>query len=329
MAEAIIEETIEGIEQELGADSSRRKARSDIMHYFNWVKETQGGFPTTGNDLEAEHANLVHRYLINLKFEEYARETISSKWHWVSRLYSELSGTIGTTIIFDESPIELLKQEKGGRNRYLPDQSEESQKKHQFYVKKDQFEKLCNNCPSPSFRNETILRLAYTTGLRCSELVNLKLENVNFEENLLEDFWVPKTSQNRSLWVPEETMWYVKQYVERGERDAFSYAEESDYLFLSNRDPQMHPTRVDKIVKQAAEKIDLQEELGEKANGDSILKVSAHSLRRGHGMYLLDQGIDIKMISHRLGHQSIQQTEEYLPHSVEESKKKLKDVSFG
>lgn len=323
-----VSETLEALEAELD-DASFRKVESEITDYSEWVIENYGGFDFEGEEgnLRKIHAEYVDSYLKHLKKEGYARRTISSRHQWVSRLYSELSSFLNGPEVFDESPFTLLEKQNNTWSHYLPEPSKSSQEKRQYYVDKTDLEILCENVGAPAFRNECLLRLMWTTGLRCSEVCNLKVSDVDPENNYLRDFWVPKTSNNRTLWVPEETMWFLTQYLEGGYRDSFSYAEGSDYLFLSNRSPEMHKQTPNKIVRRAADEAGIQEKLGTDQSG-SVNKVTAHALRRGHGMHLWKAGKDLRTIQRRLGHSSIEQTEEYLPISVEESKEKLEDVRF-
>ncbi|PHQ37478.1 hypothetical protein DJ69_16930 [Halorubrum persicum] len=309
-------------------ESSFKSARGNILDYVRYCNEEKGGFPTEGEP--QAHARLINSYMTNLKKEGYARNTISGRWNWVSTLYKQLSMPLLNDYAFlEENPIELLEDRTGKtRTDYLPPESEQSQNKRAYYVDKEDLELLCDNLPSPAFRNEVMIRLTYTTGLRSSELANLKLENVNLEENLLEDFWVPKTAESRSLWIPDTTVWYLDQFINGGYRMSFSMAEESEYLFPNNRQEKIHSQRLTKVLKKAASNAGIQESLGEDKSGNTRAKVTAHALRRGHGMHLYNQGKSLPEIQFRLGHSSPDQTSEYLPITVEESKQQLTDVTF-
>lgn len=320
-----IQSVIENLDMK---ESSKQKARTDIMDYVEWVIDRQGSFPTENEPVQ--HVRFIDSYLQSQKNEGYARETIAGRWTWITRLYEELSMTIlNEYAFFDENPIELLENRTGKtRSDYLPNESEESQKKKRYYIDKDDLDLLCDNVPSPAFRNETMLRLAWTTGLRRSEIANLKLEDVNIEENLLEEFWVPKAAKPRSLWIPDKTVWFLDQYINAGYRDAFGYSEGSDYLFVTNSGPEMNPNLVNKIVNQSAEEAGIQEVINTDKSGHERRKVTAHSLRRGHGMHLWQAGKQLPEIQHRLGHSSPEQTNDYLPITVEESKAKIEDITF-
>jgi integrase len=311
-------------------DSSRQCARNDIVDYAEWVVEQNenGEFPT--GDEPEKHVKFVNSYLKAQKKQGYARQTIASRWTWITRFYKEISMNLLNDYAFlSENPIEIL-EDKTGKTRqdYLPEQSEKSQRKQNYYVDKDDLELLCDNVPSPAFRNETLLRLAWTTGLRSSEIVNLKVENVNVDQNLLEEFWVPKTAESRSLWIPDTTAWFLEQYFDAGYRKSFSYAGESEHLFLTNAGPKMSDNFPTKIVNEAAANAGIQEVLGTDKSGHERTKVTMHALRRGHGMHLWKEGESLSTIQKRLGHSRPSQTDDYLPIDVEESKEKLSDVTF-
>jgi integrase/recombinase XerD len=307
-------------------DTSRRKVRTTLTNYIGFIREEHGSFPTEDNP--KQHAKLVNQYMNHLNQQGYTQETVSGRWTWVSRFYKEASSFLQTYSFLSENPIEILEEEGKGIQDYLPEESQASQQKRQYYVDKETLETMCENVTSPAFRNETLLRLMWTTGLRCSEICELRVDSVNSEENLLEDIWISKSSKNGSMWVPETTMWYLDQYLNGGYRDAFSYAEESDYLFLTNRAEKMHRQTPNKVVKRTAEKAGIQEIIGQTQNGGDRYKVTAHAMRRGHGMHLWKNGKSLPEIQTRLNHSNPQQTDDYLPIGVEESKEQLQGIQF-
>jgi len=329
--EVDVPQEVAGVLQDLEhdlVDSSFSNARKAILAYVQYANEHKRGFPIEDNP-EA-HARLLDSFLNSQKNQGYSRETLSSRWTWLSRLYQELSmGLLNEYAFLSENPVELLNDSTGkSRKDYLPKERQSSKEKRQYYIDKQTLEEMCESSVSPSFRNEVLLRLAWTTGLRGSEIVNLKCDSVNYEENLLEDVEIPKTNDRVDMWIPETTVWFLEQFVHGGYRDSFGYSEESDYLFPSNRQERLHTQTPNKMVRKIAEDIGIQEVLGETKNGSNIYKVTMHAMRRGHGMYLWKQGQTLKTISHRLNHSSTEQTEDYLPISVEESKQQLQDLSF-
>jgi len=328
MTENIPQEVLDMIHDLDVKESSLQVARNDIINYVEWVSDRHGSFPT--DDEPEKHVRFVDSYLKSQKKQGYARQTVASRWTWLTRFYNEVSTELLNGYAFlSENPFTILEERTDkSRQDYLPQQSEQSQKKQNYYVDKQDLELLCDNVPSPAFRNECLLRLAWTTGLRSSEVVNLKLENLNLDENLLVDFWVPKTAESRSIWIPDGTVWFLEQYRDAGYRDAFSYSDESEYLFLTNSGPKMSPNLPTKIVAEAAEKAGIQEVLGVDKSNHERTKVTMHALRRGHGMYLWKQGESLSTIQNRLGHSQPSQTDDYLPIDVEESKEKLQGISF-
>jgi|GEM_PF-5404292 len=321
-----ISEALEDIKPKV-EEKTYKKAKTGMIDYLIWCR-TQGGFPVDGNALN--HARLVDQYFEYLRNEGYARETVSGRWTWILRLYENLSsGFLKEYAFLDENPIQLLKDRENKTKRdYLPKESQEAKAKRQYYVSKEDLKQLCDNITSPAFRNETLLRLLWTTGLRSSEVVSLKLENINLEDNLIEDLYISKTNETVSMWFPEKTAWYLDQYINGGYRDALSYSEESEYLFLTNRAPQMNRQTPTKVIRRTAESAGMQEVIGQTQNGGDRYKITAHAFRRGHGMHLWKEGQTITTISDRLNHSSTRQTREYLPISVEESQEKLESVSF-
>lgn len=123
---------LQDLQQTKIEDESYRKAKTAILHYLNFCQERHGAFPTEDNP--ERHARIVNNYFENLRNQGYARETVSGRWTWITRLYQQLSsGFLNTHAFLGENPIELLEdRENKTKKHYLPKESRETKDKRQY-----------------------------------------------------------------------------------------------------------------------------------------------------------------------------------------------------
>lgn len=146
------------------------------------------------------------------------------------------------------------------------------------------------------YRNKAMLELMYASGLRVSELVNLKIHDLNFENNTIRIFG--KGSKERIIPISDYASEYVNLYLLRAYK-WLSKGKITDYLFLNNHG--------NKITRQAFFKL-LQKLAKEK---DIKTEFSPHTLRHSFATHLLQGGADLRSIQELLGHSSISTTQIY------------------
>jgi integrase/recombinase XerD len=155
-------------------------------------------------------------------------------------------------------------------------------------------------------RDKAMLELLYATGLRVSELVNLRLGNVNLERGFL--LVVGKGSKERAVPLGETAAAVVGEYVNRA-RPALLGGRESDYLFISSKRRQITRQMFWGRIKTYARKADIRG------------VVSPHTLRHSFATHLLDNGADLRAVQAMLGHSDISTTQIYTHVSRERLKK--------
>lgn len=146
------------------------------------------------------------------------------------------------------------------------------------------------------YRNKAMIELMYASGLRVSELVNLLVHDVNFENCTVRVFG--KGSKERIIPVGDYAMSAINDYLLNA-RSWLSKGKKSDYLFLNNHG--------DKMTRQAFFKT-LQKLAKEK---NIKTKFSPHTLRHSFATHLLQNGADLRSIQELLGHSSISTTQIY------------------
>ncbi len=165
------------------------------------------------------------------------------------------------------------------------------------------------------FRNLTIINLMFATGLRRNELVNIQLEDVNISENSLL-VRVGKGNKQRVVYYNDTTKALLSEWI-ASHRKLYSYAEESEYLFVTRKAPQMCVKSVNDIVNG------LFQEAGEKDKG-----YTAHSTRKAFATTVYDVTKDIVTVQNLLGHSSPQTTMHYVMVAEETKKKAAQLVNF-
>ncbi|MDR1877493.1 MAG: site-specific tyrosine recombinase XerD [Flavobacteriaceae bacterium] len=146
-------------------------------------------------------------------------------------------------------------------------------------------------------RNRTIIETLYGCGLRVSELINLKLSDMFFEENFIRV--IGKGDKQRLVPVSDRTMQYITVYRDfiRSHQEPKPKCE--DILFLNRRGGKLTREMIFIMVRNAAEKAGIKK------------KVSPHTFRHSFATVLLKNGADLRSIQQMLGHESITTTEIY------------------
>ena len=145
-------------------------------------------------------------------------------------------------------------------------------------------------------RNKTMIELAYSSGLRVSELVNLKLKDLHLDNGFIQIFG--KGSKERIVPVGEVAIDLLNKYISIG-RIKYQNVKSKDYVFLTRRGTAMTRQNFFDIIRQKAKLAGITKE------------ISPHKLRHSFATHLLERGIDLRMIQELLGHESISTTEIY------------------
>ncbi|SNY47357.1 integrase/recombinase XerD [Orenia metallireducens] len=176
-------------------------------------------------------------------------------------------------------------------------------------------------------RNKAMIRLMLTTGLRLSEVINLKWQHINFRAGKLKVV-EGKGRKDRILWVGDQTLnllsnWREKQIKKLEEKEKKN---QSGLVFTSLTGNQLNPVNVRKMIYNYAEKAEIQEEVT-KHYRDKVgkeleetyqeKKVSPHTLRHTYATDLLRECHNLEKVRKALGHTDISTTQIYT-HLVDE-----------
>jgi len=177
-------------------------------------------------------------------------------------------------------------------------------------LSEDEVDSLLNapNTDEPlGHRDRAMLELLYATGLRVSELINLKLSQVNFSQGVLRI--VGKGDRERLIPLNEESRNWLKEFID-GPRMEILLERQTDYLFPTRRGNRMTRQAFWHIIKRYAEKAGVRQ------------KMSPHSLRHAFATHLLNHGADLRVVQMLLGHSDLSTTQIYT-HVARERLKEL------
>lgn len=146
------------------------------------------------------------------------------------------------------------------------------------------------------YRNKAMLELLYATGMRVSELLNLKLYNYYEEDSSVKV--MGKGSKERIIPIGDVTIKYLNLYINEY-RKYILKTRQSDYLFINYNGNKMSRQGFSKILKEISSKNNIKKD------------ISPHILRHSFATHLLNNGANLRVIQELLGHENISTTEIY------------------
>lgn len=242
-----------------------------LSEYFNKNKDSIRDTSTFSED---ELREFFYKLDLNSK----------SKAHYLTVINSYYNFLVREKVI-EKNPVSSIKMPK--LDKKLPN-----------YLTIEEVDKLLDiKLTKPNdYRNKAMLELLYGSGLRISELINLKLEQIDFEEELVRV--MGKGKKERIIPLNEYSIKFLKDYV-YNYRNYLLKTRSSEYLFINSMGSNISRQGFFKILKALAKDAGITKE------------ISPHTLRHSFATHMLNNGADLRVIQELLGHENLVTTEIY------------------
>lgn len=145
-------------------------------------------------------------------------------------------------------------------------------------------------------RDRLIIELLFATGLRVSELINIKLKDISFSEKTIRT--LGKGKKERIVYYGDYAKEFLEKYLNEARKELLG-TNQSEYLFVGKNSTQLTRTRISEILDALVKKIGLQHH------------ISPHVLRHTFATQLLNNGADIRSVQELLGHEKLSTTQIY------------------
>jgi len=203
--------------------------------------------------------------------------------------------------LIDKDPTALIEGPKLGRK--LPDTLE--------YHEIEKLLEAIDLSSTEGQRNRAMIEMLYSSGLRVSELVDLKRTNIYFDLGFLRV--VGKGNKERLVPIGRDALKYLKIYLEEIRPLIPVQKEGEPFAFLNRRGKKLTRVMIFTIIKNLALKIGLKK------------NISPHTFRHSFATHLIEGGADLRAVQEMLGHESITTTEIYTHLDRDYLKQVIKD----
>jgi integrase/recombinase XerC len=227
-------------------------------------------------------------YKLCLNYLSYLNENNNSK-STISRKLSSLR-TFYKYLVFEN---------KVKSNPFLLVSSPKKEKKIPKFINYNNLEEIFNVPDIESSlgqRERLILELLYASGVRISELVNIKIKDIDFSSKSILIFG--KGSKERIVYYGEYAEEIINLYLEDA-RDKLLDGVKSEYLIVGKKREKLTTRRIEQIIDDIIDKTSLK------------MNITPHMFRHTFATHLLDQGCDLLVVQELLGHESLSSTEIY------------------
>lgn len=184
-------------------------------------------------------------------------------------------------------------------------------KKLPQYVSKNELDDLLGmkHLTELPLLDRAVIELFYSTGIRLSELINLRISNVDFKAGTIKVFG--KGSKERIVPFGRQAADAMKNYLSIRE---ISNTTNLEYFFIDNAGKKLYPVKVQRMIRKSLSMV------------SEVSKKSPHVLRHSFATHMLDNGADIRAVKELLGHESLSTTQVYTHLTPEKLKRTYKQA---
>lgn len=244
--------------------------REDLVEFFKYLD---------GKDVKKTDYKFIRTYLAYMFSKKYEKKTISRHISTLRSFYKYLY----EEKIIDRNPMVLISNPK--LDKKLPN-----------FLYYDELEILLN-IPDRStilgLRNAVILEVLYSTGIRVSELINIRLKDINFKDKKI--LILGKGNKERYVLYGEVLKNLLDEYLVKREK----LSNNSDFLILNKNGTKITDRGIRSIISSILKQ------------GELDFHVSPHTLRHTFATHMLENGADLKSVQELLGHENLSTTQVY------------------
>lgn len=238
---------------------------------------------------------IMERYLVSLYYKKIDKQTIARKYStfasfaaYVKKYGFDLNLTLKRPRIDKKIPVFLSVDEV-------------------FHL----LDKVADNeLPSKHpIRDKALFELLYATGMRCSELVGIKVGNINFQEKTIKI--VAKGNQERIVLFGDKAKRKMQEYQLKERPAIVSYDEP---FFVGVRNKPMTTRTVQRVFEMFRTFLKMDKH------------ITPHKIRHSFATHLLNQGVDLRVVQELLGHKTISSTEKYTHVSLDDLSRMYNEI---
>ena len=265
--------------------------QTDLLQFKNYCNSINKG------ELLIADAKLIRGWIVVLLEDDCQNRSVNRKISALKSFYKFLlrQGYISSNPLLKVESLKIGKQ--------LP-----------VFVTENQTDRLFNDVEFGTdfsgVRNKLILDLLYATGIRLSELINLKCKDIDKTNLTIKVFG--KRSKERIIPITMEMVRTIDNYLDFIEKEGHSVRIE--YLLVTDKGEKLYPKFVYRVVTAAINLVSTQ------------AKKSPHVLRHTFATHMLNNGAEINAIKELLGHSSLAATQVYTHNTFEKLKKIYKQA---
>jgi integrase/recombinase XerC len=271
------------------APATRRAYRSDLDLFLEWAERGN----LVGPDVVDRR--VLRRYVAYLDTRGAAGRTIARKASTLRRYFKWLTRT-GVLAVDPSSGLSAPRGE--GR---LPRVLKENEL---TALLDDPRGRVTEDPPAVRHRDDAVLELLYGSGLRVSELCDLRPEDLDLDSGVVR-VW-GKGSKQRQVPMSEPSVEAIRTWLARGRRELVSTETPTDAVFLNSTGRRLGPRDVRRIIDRRA-----------------ATPTHPHALRHTYATHLLDGGADLRAVQELLGHADLSTTQHYTHVSKERLRRVL------
>ena len=257
-------------------ESEKKYSKHTVSAYINDLEEFNKFLNINRVKLnEKLNYSFVRQWIVELSESGLSTRSINRK---ISSLKSYFNFLIAINKL-NVSPLKLHRNLKVEPKIIIPFNEREMDKVFEIF----------NNNSGKLDRDFLIIEILYSTGIRRDELINLKFEDIYFEQGLIKV--LGKRNKERLVPVLPNLLSKIKKYSSNNSINS--------YLFKSKNGKKISPSTIYRIVKKYFRQI------------SSKNKISPHVLRHSFATHMINNGADINSVKEILGHSSLASTQIY------------------